>query len=266
MRTARRLALSFSGNLLETVTFHRERQIIEGNLDAARRLVARLGRPQSDPMRVHGRETVWEGSYLWERVDAEDVIGFLESYKSHPEAHKVNSDLLAEFIRSLVRENELTDWTVALIGAGRGQGGHHVFHEGLTVRRLERKAHGRHPDRYSIGRLMSPRDEAIDLDESTWHTALKEARRAFHADPARNRSRTEPEAPNGPAIRKVRPKTQGVLFLYVLDPALADDAGLAKDGPPVLGFALSFPASSSGVRVDYQVNNILWEQEYGGSE
>ena len=267
MRTARTLALSFSGSLLETVTFHREPDILERNLDAARRLLARLGKSRSNPMQVHGRRTVWEGSHLWEGVDADDVTGFLDMYKSHPEAHKVNSALLAEFIRSLVRENELTDWTVALIGAGRGKGGHHKIHEGLSARKLERKAHGRHPDRYSIGRLMSPRDEAIDLDESAWEAALAEARRAFHADAGRNRSPTEPNAPNGPAIRKIRPRTRGVLFLYLLDPVLAGpDSGLAEDGPPVVGFALSFPASTSGVRVDYQVNNILWEQEFGASE
>ena len=114
---------------------------------------------------------------------------------------------------------------------------------------------------------MSPRDEAIDLDESAWTAALNETRRAFHEDAGRNRTPTEPDAPNGPAIRKVRPKTRGVLFLYLLDPALAGpDSGLAEDGPPVVGFALSFPASDSGVRVDYKVNNILWEQEFGGSE
>ena len=258
----------FSGNLLETVTFHREPHILERNLDAARRLFARLGKSRSDPKRVrNGRDQVWEGSHLWEDVEVDDVVGFLDAYRSHPEAHKVNSDLLAEFIRSLVRENELTGWTVALIGAGRGKGEHHVFHEELAVRMLKRTAHGRHPDRYSIGRLMSPRDEAIDLDESAWNEALNEARRAFHADSGRNRSTTEPDTPNGPAIRKVRPKTRGVLFLYVLDPALAGiDSGLAENGPPVVGFALSFPTSNSGVRVDYKVNNVLWEQEFGASE
>ena len=268
MRTARNLELSFSGNLLETVTFHREPSILERNLDAARRLLARLGRPRSDPMQVrNGRNQVWKGSHLWEGVDADDVIGFLNAYRSHPEAHKVNSDLLAEFIRSLVRENELTDWTVALIGAGRGKGGCHVWHEGLAVKMIERTAHGRHPDRYSIGRLMSPRDEAIDLDETAWAAALDETRSAYHADSGRNRPASEPAAPNGPAIRKVRPKTRGVLFLYVLDPALSgSEAGLTEDSPPVVGFALSFPASDSGVRVSYKVNNILWEQEYGGSE
>ena len=268
MRTAQNLALSFSGNLLETVTFHREPHILERNLDAAGRLLARLGKSRSDPKQVrNGRDQVWEGSHLWEEVDAADVIDFLEAYRSHPEAHKVNSDLLAEFIRSLVRENELTGWTVALIGGGRGKGGHHVFHEGVAVRMLGRTAHGRHPDRYSIGRLMSPRDEAIDLDESAWTAALNEARRAYHEDAGRNRSPTEPDAPNGPAIRWVRPRSRGVLFLYLLDPAQAGtDSGLAEDGPPVVGFALSFPASNSGVRVNYKVNHILWEQEFGASE
>lgn len=88
MRTARSLALSFSGNLLETVTFHRERHILERNLAAAARLLARLGASKPDPMRVHGTAgTTWEGSHLWEGVDADHVVDFLEAYKSHPERH-----------------------------------------------------------------------------------------------------------------------------------------------------------------------------------
>ena len=267
MRTAKNLALSFSGSLLETVTFHREPDILTRNLDAARRLVARLGSPWSNPKRVHGRESVWQGSHLWEGVHPQHVIDFLDGYRSHPEAHKVNSDLLAEFIRSLVRENELTSWTVALVGGGRGDGADHVLHDGVAARMLKRSAQGRHPDRYSIGRLMSPRDEAIDLDEPAWNAALAEARRAYREDAGRNRRPTQPDVPNGPAIRRIRPNTRGVLFLYLLDPGQAgEDSGLDEQGSPVVGFAVSFPRSRSAVRVDYAVNNILWEQEFGASE
>jgi hypothetical protein len=268
MRTARDLELSFSGQLLETVTFHREVDILKKNLDTAGRFLATLGRPDSNPKRQRsGSEHVWEGSHLWEGVPTNDVIDFLAGYRSHPEAHKVNSVLLAEFIRSLVTEKELVRWTVALIGASRGDGASHTFRDGVVVKMLQRSAHGRHPDRYSIGRLMSPRDEAIDLDETAWLAALAETRRAFHADAGRTGAAAEPDAPNGPAIRRIRPRERGVLFLYMLDPALAgEDAGLPQRAPPVVGFALSFPASNSGVRVRYKVNNILWEQEYGGAE
>ena len=59
----------------------------------------------------------------------------------------------------------------------------------IAAKMLERTAHGRHSDRYSIGRLMSPRDEAIDLDDAAWMEALDKTLKAFHADPGRNSSR-----------------------------------------------------------------------------
>ena len=261
MRNAKDLDLSFSGGLSETVTFYRERDILQRNLDAATRLVSTLGLPEVDPKRQRsGAQHTWKG-YLWNGVPADDVIGFLESYRSHPEARKANSLLLAQFIRSLVAEKELTSWTVALIGGG--EGGTLRLREDISVEMLKRKADGQFLDRYSIGRLMSPRDEAIDLDENAWTAALEETRRAHHADPGRNESREPPVAPNGPAIRRIRPRERGVLFLYAVDPALAE-AGLPGDTPGVIGFAVSFPASGSGVLVRYRVNNIFWEQEYGG--
>lgn len=265
MRTARNLELSFSGGLSETVTFRRESDILRRNLEAARRLISSLGSPETNPTRTRcGSVQDWKG-YLWSGISAEEILAFLDSYHGHAEARKANSLLLAEFIRSLTTNGELTNWTVALIGGGEGQ--HVSFGEGLEVQSLKRSAHGQHTDRYSIRRLMSPRDEAIDLDEGAWVRALELTRSAFRADPGRDESRTEPEAPNGPAIRCVRSKQHGVLFIYAIDPLLAGpEAGLPTDAPPIIGFAVSFPASESGVRVKYRVNNIYWEQEYGGSD
>jgi hypothetical protein len=66
-------------------------------------------------------------------------------------------------------------------------------------------------------------------------------------------------------MRRMRPKERGVLFLYAIDPSLAGpDAKLPKDTPPIIAFATSFPASRSGARVTYSVNNTFWELEYGG--
>lgn len=198
---------------------------------------------------------------------------FFSSYRTHPEAYKVNSSLLAEFIHSLNSVGELTKWTVALIGGGEGQSCR--IGDGITVDMLKRANNAPYDDRYSIGRLMSPRDETIDLEENEWIAALAATRDAWHADPARLKGGKEPpDAPNGPSIRKIRGfgadgvpahPEKGLLLLYVLDPQRAD-AGFPGDTPPVVAFGVSFPGSNSGVKVEYKVNNVLWEQEYGPAE
>lgn len=264
MRTARTLELSFSGSLAETVNFHCDPVTLQRNLDVARQLISSLGVPETDPRRRrNGSVHRWKG-HLWDDVSADEVLDFLDNYSSHQEARKANSALLAKFIRSLVPRGELIHWTVALIGGGTGE--NVLFGNEVAIQAVKRTPYGQYPDRYSIRGLMSSRDEAISLDEEAWLRALRETRDAFRADPGRNEGRDEPEVPNGPAIRRVRPKEHGVLFLYAIDPALAGPhAGLPVNAPPVIGFAVSFPASDTGVRVNYRVNNIYWEQEHGVS-
>jgi hypothetical protein len=129
-------------------------------------------------------------------------------------------------------------------------------------------------DRYSIGRLLSSRDEAIDLDEAAWKAALKLTRDAWRPDAGRAQSRLIPDVPNGPAIRKIRGfgaegvqahRERGLLLLYVLDPQKAE-AGFPAEAPGVVAFGISFPGSNTGTKVEYKVNNVLWEQEYGPAE
>ncbi|MEO5375540.1 MAG: Z1 domain-containing protein [Alphaproteobacteria bacterium] len=274
MRAARKLMLSFSGHLLETVALFRTPADLNKNFLAARRFISALGEPECDPLRVrNGSRRQWKG-WLWEHVPAADIMDFLGTYRTHPEAHKMDGRLLADFIRSMVSGGELTDWTVALIGGDKGRP--IELRDGVSIAMLERAAQGRYPDRYSISRLVTYHDEAIDLDEAAWNAALATTRAAFHADPARNQTAKEPDAPNGPAIRKTRGfgadgvpahPERGVLFLYALDPLLAGpDAGFSEDTPPVIAFGISFPGSNSGLKVEYMVDNVFWEQEYGSSE
>jgi hypothetical protein len=236
------------------------------------RLLEPLGPPEIDPRRArHGTRQQWQGC-LWENVPASDVVEFLTAYRTHPEAHKVNSTLLAEFIQAMTGAGELTRWTIAFIG---GRDGRPLqLREDVTVRMLQRSAHGAFEDRYSIGRLMSPRDEAIDLDEAAWNAALALTRATWHADAARGQHVQEPDAPSGPSVRKVRGfgaegvparPDRGVLFLYALDPLRAE-AGFSAETPPVMALAISFPGSNAGLKVEYKINNVLWEQEYGASE
>ena len=172
------------------------------------------------------------------------------------------------------RAGELTRWTVALIGGGDGEPPS-SWRTASAVNMLQACKNGDHEDRYSIGRLLSPRDEAIDLDEAAWKAALAADARGVARRSRRDRRRgQEPDAPNGPAIRKVRGfgaegvaahPERGLLLLYALDPAKARPV-LPPDTPPVIAFGISFPGSNSGLKVEYKVNNVLWEQEYGPAD
>lgn len=276
MRSAKNLMLSFSGDLLETISFFRDKDILEKNILAAKQLVSRIGTPtEINPERVrNGSKQKWQG-FLWDRVDSAQILDFLLSYKTHPDVHKVNSPLIAEFIQSLNQVGELTRWTVVFIGGGEGQS--IDFGSGVSLDMFKRSMKGSfEKNRYSIGRLMSSRDEAIDLDEGGWNAALNLTRKAWHADPGRKkRSKEEPDVPNGPAIRKIRGfgdqgvaphPERGVLFVYGIDPMKDTAANFEAGTPGILAFGLSFPGSDSGLKVEYKVNNVLWELEYGSAD
>jgi hypothetical protein len=271
MRSARSLFLSFSGHVIETVSMHKDPQSLKNNIKAFENLVSAMGMPREIPERRRGSSIdKWNGVY-WEDVSSTDIVEFLGTYKTHPEALKVNSKLLRDFIVSMTREGELTDWSVAVIGGSVDQDPWQ-FEGGYSVPRSKRSDRCELSNRYSIGRLLSPKDEGIDLDGEAWAAALAETRRVWHDDPGRLKNKTEPEIPNGPALRRVRGfgadgvtphPERGVLLIYLLDPS---EAKIALPADPIIAFGISFPGSHSGTKVEYKANNVLWEQEYGAAD
>lgn len=272
MRTARNLMLSFSGQVLET-TVLRTGDAAEANLKAVQSLLDGLGPGEADPRRSRlGSTQEWKGA-LWDKVPASRVRDFLLSYRTHSDARKVNGALIAEFIAQMNNAGELTAWTVAVIGGG--QGSQLRITNTLNVDALVRKNERADGDGYAIGRLLSPRDEAIDLDATEWAEALSLTREAWRSDPARMQRSGEPELPSGPAIRRVRGdgaagraghRDRGVLLLYAVTPDSREADPDGRGSQTVVGFGVSFPGSDAGVKIEYKVNNVLWEAEYGASE
>jgi hypothetical protein len=275
MRSAKNLMISFSGQLMETVSLYDDPQILRQNLAALSTLVSSLGEPEVNPVRNReGREFNWSG-FLWRNARASEVVDFLASYRTHPDAHKVNSALLAEFVQGMSASGELSDWSVAVIGASDAPEDRQIdLADGLKVKMVRRRKDDPEASGYAIGRLLSPRDESIDVDDATWSAALALTRSSWRQDPARFGKTAEPDQPSGTALRRVRGfgyehvaanPSRGLLMLYVLDPGY-EDAKLPPGTPPVVAFGISFPASESGVKVEYKVNNVLWEQEYGPAD
>jgi hypothetical protein len=232
-----------------------------------------MGDPDEvDPVRPRdGSPDKWKG-FLWKKVPTIDIVDFLQDYRTHPAAYKVNSSMLVEFIRNMAQIGELTQWTVALIGVSTGE--ECTFTPAVRIYMNKRTGDRQLTDRYSIGRLLDPKDEAIDLGKAEWQAALALTRVTRKSDPARLQGNNEPDIPNGPAIRKVRGlgtpnlpahRERGVLLLYALDPCKAD-LDLPDDTLSVIAFGISFPHSDSSITVEYKVNNVLWEQEYGPAE
>lgn len=273
MRSAKSLQVSFCGSVLETVAFHRESSVIERNLLAMERLLDAAGAPAENDKVVRSRgdsAQEWKG-FLWRNVAAEHVIEFFSGYLTHPAARKVNSAVLADFVKVMAAKGELTSWTIALIGGSEGKD--RIFCEkyaleNMIVRSQNPTSKGEH---YSIGRLLSPRDESIDLDEDAWMAALNFTIQDRMVDPARRTEETgkePPKAPSGVFVRQVRGlgakgvlghPERGLLLLYPIDPS---GAGLPEDAVPVIGFGVSFPASRSAITVKYEVDHLLWETEY----
>lgn len=282
MRSAGTVQVSFSGQSTETVSLHREEPVIAQNLAATEKLLEDAGDPEercgSFTLKRGERSHVWNG-FRWKNVPADSVIAFLETYKTHPAAQKVNSKLLADFIRKKQKEGELVNWTVALMGAGQDGDGSagwtfcNKYRIGrLVERNQEPKAKGAH---YSIGRLISPRDESIDLDESEWNEALRLTVEDWEANPERTvkgirAMKKRPEGPGGIWIRHVRGggegskvpphRDRGLLLLYPMDP---QGAGLPAGSAPLVGFGISFPVSGSLTTVEYKVDHLLWEELNG---
>ena len=268
MRSARTLQLSFSGQVVETVALHKNPVLLQSNLQNLRNLLGRLGRPdEKPPSETRG----WAGS-LWGEVGAEEVVDFLQNYRTHPQAHKVVSEVLARFIRSMMASGELTTWTVALAGGRDGET--IALTDKIMIPMTIRTKRSSTSDGYSIRRLLAPRDEAVDLDDTAWEAALVATREKWRAMP--HPKSEEPTMPSGPAIRRIRglgganvpPRPdRGLLLLYVIDPKEIDPDDKIQEGiDGIVAFGISFPDSRSGVKVEYKVTNIYWDQEFGAAD
>jgi hypothetical protein len=275
MRHATTLQISYAGTTAETTTFHLDARIRKENKAALDHFVSGLGEAVENPVQPRGeKQHRWAGARLWSEVEATTVAAFLRNVKTHEAATSVDSGRLAEFIERQTKVSELVDWTVVLLGNGKGMESNVGGLPINCITRDEKKnsrvtGKGPEKDKVSVRRILSPRDEAIDLDGPAWAQAVIKTKQIRTIDAARegDAEESEPEddvprndLPSGPGIRAVRPKEKGLLLLYPLDPAVLG----FDDKVPVVGFGLSFPASDSTVAVSYEVNNVF-ASEYGAT-
>jgi hypothetical protein len=171
-------------------------------------------------------------------------------------------------------DNELVEWTIALISNQENvEKGLCFTVADLVVGLTERQrlnGNDQSDLKYRIRRLVSPSDEWIDLSEEEFAQAKEETQRIWNENAGKIRSKELPELPSGLSVRRIRPSKRGLLLLYMLkhnpEPDSLTPATSDLSGVPIVGIAISFPESNRGDEsaIEYVVNNIYWQQEFGG--
>lgn len=272
MRTAQTIRLSYSGVMVQTVSFRNDETALRDNLALADNLLSELKSAHGSPplSGLPGKPDAFRHSYLWRDVAAESVMGFLRGYLTPPGIERANGAVMAEFIEKMNQRGELKHWTVALVAEGK-LGDSYTFSNGIKIDTMPSRGDQKVSGRYSIGVLTDPADEAIDVDASGWDKAMALATAHWKKDPQRGRE-TPPIAPNGRSLRELRSVEQsgaasrGLLLIYPISPK--DLASTLPPGwdRPIIGFAVSFPTSGQDVSVEYKVDHLLWEEQYGVAE
>ena len=246
MRYSKTVRMSFKNSTPETTVFSIRDEDLAQNLEATRRLIEELGASRGSPISP-GRPT-----RVWGEVSADAVLGFLSTYTTHPEAMKANAPALVQFVKARLDEDELINWTVALVSVAdaetRSIGG-------VDVGLVTRKKLSQDGQTLTIQRIVSPVDETIDLTAGERAAALDRTVASWREG---GRGSKEPQVPVGWSVREQRTTERALLLLYPLS-IVSDNDVIAA---PVIGFAISFPKMGSDEEIEYAVNQVFWEQQY----
>jgi hypothetical protein len=230
MRAGSRVRAGFSGTISETVSF--EQAQAQTNFKAFSDFLDRL------PTREG------QGRQQWDDVDGSAVVTLLRQVETSRDSWKANARALAEYVSDRVTAGRLAKWTVVLAGNGRSKISRNVGRYMVTLT-------DREPDKQdgkiTIGRLVSPADESVDLDRAAQTRAMEQTVSAWEKKPDPKRDR--PQTASGPFIRRQRSPNRGLLIIYPIDAGLPDDI-------PLMGFAVSFPFDDDAPLVDYAENSV----------
>jgi hypothetical protein len=245
-RNAERLLITFSGKFPKTIIF--DPKHLENNRRALGLLVEQIGR---DCRPVNSEKP----RYHWDNVDAAPVMSFLRNFMTHEAARIVGDPVrYADFIERQTRNGELIDWHVVLVSNTPGDAVHEYDVAGFKIGCVRRNPDVASADKITIGTLTSPSDEWLDLSTEEYEAAL-------HFDRENGKQRAD-GTPSSIAIRHVRPKTRGLILIYL--PAFRDQPGGGKSyglaGEEVVGFAISFPFSDTSRPVEYWAGPVYMEE------
>lgn len=250
MRSATTVQISWAGSLVELYEFKKDASIIKSNFINTQSFIADL------PSSFVTKNNV----FLWYGIPAEQVISFFEGVQSIENLKRAESRKLIQFINSQVKNDELTEWRIALMSKPNAKSS--VFtiagtqHDIGQWIRSEDENNSNEDVFYLVkSHLISPSDEFIDMTDDEKDAAMR----------LTNEKRKRPgkaKYPNGKLVREeLRNPKNPLLLIYLLDP---DESlckyPMEKGIDPFVGYAISFPKSNFNMPVSYAVNEELLDR------
>jgi len=253
MGAARRISQNYSGRLLQTTTFRLEDlEWLRRNLEVTRAFLHTLGNPAEAD----------RGRFIWRRVNWRATDEFLSQYSVDPRSSFMDVASIRQYIGEQARQNELVNWTVAVVGQSTASVGTenlqivgHPSVNTISRTRLRDRPH-------SIGVLTNPAtannapgsgDEEIGLSDTQILRARANATSGRYGD-------------LGTALRAERDRGEGLLLVYPISkrssPRQNSTQRIAlfenpeRDGCTVVGVALVFPQSDSAATIEYIVGSV----------
>jgi hypothetical protein len=259
MQRGKKVKVSYSGDISETVNFYTDPNILNSNLSVAEDLIRRLG-----AWSHQGTAPGDPKSKVWLGVDSGHVSAFLGRFRTHEAAQKANAKAMGDYVAGRVRDGELGRWAVLLASNSSAEEIAEIA--GIRVGLIRRAAEGEDDGRvtgtrYDIGRLVNPPDEKTGLGPEHVRRALEMTVERWNEKRLLSGiidDEKPPTEPSGRILRRLRAPEEGLLMIYPLRPP-DGISGTAS----VIGFAVSFPESrSNDSAVDYVVNQVWLQQEF----
>lgn len=242
MRNGQRVMISYSGEGPETTIFDLAPRTVRNNMQALESLVRHLDETMDSQPSKDGGSVVWQG------VSPESVSEFLSAYETDRKAFRVRPNLIAKYIDECVKGGELTNWSVKLVGKASEEP---VEIGGRSIGPVTRSPHptaAESENRYTIRRVLSPKDEELGLTEVQRKAALEDTRQRA----AEKGKQNVPDVPAGADIRSHRPSTNGTLLIYPIK--------IKGQSLPLVGFQVSLPESRRNPKVEYVANSVFLEE------
>lgn len=286
-RNAKSIKTCFQMEGTQTVTFHKDKNIIESNFSETSKFLNKIGKPlnySEKEIRDEKQNKSWSNSFIWKNIDSSFVIDFLNKYKRYAEDPNTHdTKLYATHISTVNKFNEMKEFTVCLFGNGSTDEKFKLSeYEGNLMLRTPADTYSE--SKISLKTITQPIDEAIDLTADEYSEYERE-RENFEKIRTKKQQETQSSLQTlRQLIRHKRDPRRGLICIYPIlgitdlksyreykghkgSVGHGDFKKIKtenKSETPLIGVMLSFPRTLQpfeNVSTEWMVNSVYQEQE-----